>query len=211
MSEEKGNTGRRSAGEQRRREGKAAVGARASPDWASPTFHNDLRFGGNQDALTRTEYLRVNRSTAFGSDRHESNLDAPVESFRNPVQHCQRVPFVIGILQAANRRGARSHEFRQGALRQPGLHAQIVYFPGNNIVRPNPIQFRQLFSVPADIAPVEDFHSIAGFCAALQDFWIVHKFEDIRQGAWKSLSLESQPMDPRVAYANIAPRRGNGA
>src|SRR5947207_3065868 len=42
-------------------------------------------------------------------NRHESDFDPLVKRLRNALQHEERVPFVIGVFQAADRRGGSAN------------------------------------------------------------------------------------------------------
>jgi hypothetical protein len=57
--------------------------------------------------------------------RRKAYFDSPVEGSGDSVQHGKRMAFIVGILQPADDRGGRSHEFGKLSLRQSFLRAKF--------------------------------------------------------------------------------------
>src|ERR1039457_6151769 len=72
----------------------------------SSVFSRLVGYGGDGVRLRRLE----------PSDGHETDFDPLIQRLRNALQHEERVPLVIGVLQAADRRGGGANALGTFAL-----------------------------------------------------------------------------------------------
>jgi len=95
--------------------------------------------------------------------RNKPNLDALLQGRRDLVQHRDRVPFIIGVFQAADDRSRGADQLGQRALRQTGLGAEIVNLSRHGIIRPDLLQLSHALGLSRAKTPVEDYHRVARF------------------------------------------------
>src|ERR1035437_7285887 len=68
--------------------------------------------------------------------RQETDFDTLAERGSNPVQRCQRMPFVIRVLQARDNRLLGSNAVGQCGLRKAGLVAASINELGDSRIDP---------------------------------------------------------------------------
>ncbi len=89
--------------------------------------HQNLPLASLLDEIQLAAALRAAAlSHCLSAWRHKPNFKALVHCGRNPLQHRQRVPFVVSVFQAGDHRLRRSHEFGQLLLRQLRFAANVM-------------------------------------------------------------------------------------
>src|SRR4051812_39934586 len=58
------------------------------------------------------------RSSPLGQ-WHELDFYSFIKSARDSIEHCKRMPFILGVFQTANHRRIRSHKLRELSLCKP--------------------------------------------------------------------------------------------
>src|SRR3990167_2603626 len=92
----------------------------------------------------------------------EANFHPLVQGSGDPVQHRQRMAFIVGILQTADDRGRGPDEFGQLALRQAHLDAEGGNLPRHTIVGPRLLKCRNPCRSPFIIAAMKNFDRVCG-------------------------------------------------